>query len=188
MRQVTWAIVLAGMMGISPAAAQTVFRPPAPLDSARAALRDDLVILRDSLHMVDGAAARLQRDYRTASEASLLSRAGLMQEACARSSRTAPSTRLALLEFRLSDRQRLALRQQVVTALDSLHGALRRCDTQFTVMSQPGQGDSIRGYANNRAEQVQAAIRNYEQHLRHFVGSLGIRIIPPGMGPTGTDR
>jgi hypothetical protein len=187
MRQVLWAMVLTGMLGVLPVAAQTVVQP-VRLDSARAALRDDLEVLRDSLHTIDGAAARLQRDYRTASEASLLSRAGLMKEACARSSRTVPSTRQALLDFRLSDRQKLELRQQVVTALDSLHGALRRCETQFTAMSRPSQGDSVRGYANHRAELVQTAIRNYEQHLRHFVGSLGIRILPPGMGSPAAKR
>lgn len=181
MRQITWALVLAGMTGISPAGAQTVFRPPAPLDSARAALRDDLAILRDSLHTVDGAAARLQRDYRTASDASLLSRAGLMKEACARSSRIVPSTRKALLDYRPSDRQKPEGRQEVVTALDSLHAALRRCETQFTAMSRSDQGDSVRGYANDRADRVQTAIRKYEQRLQPFLGSIGIRLLPPGL-------
>ncbi|HZB28404.1 MAG TPA: hypothetical protein VE282_07560 [Gemmatimonadales bacterium] len=187
MRQITWTMVLTGILGVLPAAAQTVVQP-VRLDSAQAALRDGLEVLRDSLHTVDGAAARLQRDYRTASEASLLSRAGLMMEACARSNRTVPPTRKTVLEFRLSDRQKLQLRQQVVTALDSLHNALRRCETQFTAMSRSRQGENVRGYANNRAEQVQTAIRNYEQHLRHFVGSLGIRILPPGMGSPAANR
>ncbi|HEX2249638.1 MAG TPA: hypothetical protein VHH32_04780 [Gemmatimonadales bacterium] len=181
MRQITWAIVLNGLLGILPAAAQTVIGQPPPLDSARAALRDDLAILRDSLHTVDGAAARLQRDYRTASEASLLSRARLMKEACARSSRTLPATKQALLDFTLSDPQKLERRKAVVIALDSLHTALGRCETQFTAMSRPTQGDSVRGYANSRAARVQAAIRTYEQHLRAFLGTIGIRLLPPGM-------
>jgi hypothetical protein len=177
MRLITWAIVLNGVLGVLPAAAQTVIGQPAPLDSGRAALRDDLVILRDSLHTVDGAAARLQRDYRSASEASLLSRARLMKEACARSSRTVPAARQALLNFR----PRLERSREVVSALDSLHAALRRCETQFTAMSRPNQGESVRGYANHRADQVQTAIRKYEQHLQSFLQSVGIRMLPPGM-------
>jgi hypothetical protein len=177
MRRIVWAIIVMGAVGTIPAAAQTVISQPAPLDSARAALRNDLAALRDSLHTVDGAAARLQRDYRTASDASLLSRARLMKDACARSSRTVPSTRQAVLDFR----PQLERSHRVVAALDSLHAALRRCETQFTAMSQPNQGDSVRGYANSRAEQVQMAIRNYEKYLHPYLGSLGIRLLPPGM-------
>ena len=188
MRRIVRAILLTGALGAAPAAAQTVIRQPAPLDSTRAALRDDLVVLRDSLNTVDGAAARLQRDYRTASEASLLSRARIMRDACARSSRTVPSARLAIVDLRLSDRQKLQRRRGVVTALDSLQAALRRCEAQFTALSRAGQADSIRGYANNRADQVQKAIRNYEQHLRPFLGSIGIRILPLGMGSKATGR
>ena len=188
MRHICWLIVLIGVTRVAPVAAQTVVRAPAPLDSARATLRDHLVILRDSLNTVDGAAARLQRDYRAASEASLLSRARLMGEACARSSRTVPSARQAILDFRMSDPQKLRRRQEVITAIDSLQPALRRCETQFAAMSRPGQGDSVRGYANDRAGQVQRTIRNYEQHLRAFLASVGIRIFPVGMGSGAAAR
>jgi hypothetical protein len=41
-----------------PLAAQAVLRPDPPLDSARATLRDALLVLRDSLVTIDGAAAR----------------------------------------------------------------------------------------------------------------------------------
>ena len=84
------------MLGGEQLAAQTVLRSPPPLDSARASLRDAVLVLRDSLVTVDGAAARLQRDYREASGPSLLSRAQQMYEACARSGRTVPQARLAV--------------------------------------------------------------------------------------------
>lgn len=188
MRQISCSILLVGITMVTTAAAQTVIRQPQPLDSARATLRDDLVVLRDSLNTVDGAAARLQRDYRSASEASLLSRARIMKEACARSSRTLPVARKALLGVSLTDPRKLQRRQDVVTALDSLGTALARCDTQFTAMSQPGQADSVRGYANHRAQQVQRAIRSYELHLRPFLGSMGIRIQPLGLGSNAAAR
>ena len=69
---------------VHPLSAQTVIRPTPPLDSARAVLRDALLVMRDSLLTIDGAAARLQRDFRVASGPSLLSRARVMRDACAR--------------------------------------------------------------------------------------------------------
>jgi hypothetical protein len=182
----TAALVLLSLLGSSPLAAQAVLRPPPPLDSARAELRDALVTLRDSLVTIDGAAARLQRDYRQASAASLLSRARLMRDACDRSVRAVPSARASVHGFRLSEPVKVKQRQEVVAALDHLKAALAECDTQFTAMSQQDQAEQVRGYANARAVQVQAALRDYEHVLRQFLGAMGIRVIPLGVtsGPT----
>ena len=65
MTRCTW-LLLGSLVCVGPASAQTVMRPDPPLDSARVAVRDALLILRDSLSTVDGAAARLQRDFRQA--------------------------------------------------------------------------------------------------------------------------
>ena len=99
--------VLLGLLGTAPLHAQVVVQPEPPLDSTRESLRDAMLVFRDSLITVDAAAARLQRDYREASGASLLSRARVMRDACGRSARTVPPTRSALLEAKLSTEKKL---------------------------------------------------------------------------------
>jgi hypothetical protein len=164
----------------APLNAQTVVRPAAPLDSTRAALRDALLVLRDSLSTIDGAAARLQRDYRQASGASLLSRARLIQEACARSVRTVPSTRQVVQTAPIAESRRLKRRAELVSALDLLKTALTRCESEFADMSRPGKAETVRGYGNDRAGKVLGALRRYEQTLHQFFGVMGIRVRPLG--------
>jgi hypothetical protein len=174
-------LALLAAAGFQPVAAQTVVRPAAPLDSARAELRDALVVFRDSLITVDGAAARLQRDFRTASASSLLSRARVMRDACARSLQTVPPTRAALQAAHLMHPRRLQLRRELVVALDSLKGVLRYCETEFSTMSKPGQAEVVRGYGNDRAGRVQAGLRSYERTLQAFLQIMGIRVLPAGV-------
>ena len=178
----TW-FLLGSLVWAGPLSAQTVMRPDPPLDSARAAVRDALLILRDSLNTIDGAAARLQRDFRQASGPSLLSRARVMREACARSERTVAPTRKAVLEVRPLNRPRLEHRSELVGAMDHLSGALARCEKDFAAMSRPGQGETVRGYGNDRAIRVQSAMRKYENALRGFLGVMGIKITPLGANP-----
>jgi hypothetical protein len=177
------ALLLASLAaaGFQPLAAQTVVRPAAPLDSARAELRDALVLFRDSLITIDGAAARLQRDFRTASPPSLLSRARTMRDACARSLRTVPPTRAALHAVHLTHPRRLQLRRELVVALDSLKRILQYCETEFSAMSKPGQSEVVRGYGNDRAERVQVGLRSYERTLQRFLQIMGIRVLPAGV-------
>jgi hypothetical protein len=171
-------LVLAGAPRL---VAQTVIRPAPPLDSARAAVRDALVLLSDSLGTVDAAAARLQRDYQQASGASLLFRARMMREACTRSNSVVPVTRERVLATKVSEAQRLRHRRNLVTALDQLKTALDRCQTEFSRMSQPGQSESVRGYGNDRATRVQGELRKYERALHEFFGVMGIRVTPVGI-------
>jgi hypothetical protein len=158
-------------------------RPEPPLDSARAAVRDALLVLRDSLGSIDGAAARLQRDFRQASGASLLSRARVVRDACGRSVRTVPAARSAVLAANLSERNRIKRRAELVAALDRLNGVLNRCESEFAAMSQPGQAETVRGYGNERAVRVLGALRKYEQSLRDFFAAMGIRVMPRGANP-----
>lgn len=179
---------LAGLLALGallaqPLSAQTVIRPAPPLDSARAALRHALLEMRDSLLTIDGAAARLQRDYRAASGPSLLSRARVMRDACARSVRTVQPTRNVVLAARLSEPNKIKRRQELMGALDQLKGVLTRCEAEFAAMSQTGQEEQVRGYANDRAVRVQGALRSYEQRAREFLGAMGIRVVPMGVNP-----
>jgi hypothetical protein len=175
----TW-FLLGSLVWVGQVSAQTVMRPEPALDPARTAVRDALLILRDSLNTVDGAAARLQRDFRHASGPSLLSRARVMREACARSVRTVPPTRNAVLEAKLLEPRRVKHRNELVGAMDHLRGALARCELDFAAMSRPGQAETVRGYGNDRAVRVQSAMRKYENALRGFFGSMGIRVAPMG--------
>jgi hypothetical protein len=172
-----WLVIL---LGAQPLSAQIVVQPEAPLDSARASLRDALLVLRDSLVTIDAAAARLQRDYREASGPSLLSRARVMRDACARSAKTIPSTRSAVNKAELSDVNRRRHRAALVSALDTLRGVLTRCEKDFAAMSQPDQAETVRGYANDRASRVVGSLRQYEQKMRNFVSAMGIRVTPLG--------
>jgi hypothetical protein len=182
MTRCTW-LLLGSLVCVGPASAQTVMRPDPPLDSARAAVRDALLILRDSLNTIDGAAARLQRDFRQASEASLLSRARVMRDACARSERTVAPARRVVLDVEPLEPRRMKHRSELVKAMDHLSGALARCELDFAAMSRPGQGETVRGYGNDRATRVQSALRKYENALRGFLGVMGIKVTPLGANP-----
>lgn len=168
------------LLAAHPLGAQTVVRPEPTLDSAQVALRDAILVLRDSLVTIDGAAARLQRDYRATSGPSLVSRAKVMRDACARSIRTIPSTRQAVLDAQLASRDKIRGREHLVVALDTLQGALRWCETEFDGMSKLEQAERIRDYGNDRAVKVLSAIRRYEQRMRNFMGLMGIPVTPLG--------
>lgn len=171
---------LIGLLCASPLAAQMLRKPEPPLDSARLVLRDALLVLRDSLATIDAAAARLQRDFRQSSGASLLSRARVMHDACGRSVRTVPYAREAVVAANLSEPGRKQRRDQLVGELDRLKRVLSRCEADFAAMSRPGQAEAVRGYGNHRAVRVQAALRKYERSLHDFFGVMGIRLIPLG--------
>jgi hypothetical protein len=175
-------LALLACLGPGMLAAQTVVRPAPPLDSARAAVRDAVLVLRDSLLTIDAAAARLQRDYQAASSQWLLSRARSMYDACARSARTLPSTRLAVQRGQLNEPLKVKRRQELLGAMDHLKEALGTCESEFEAMSKPGQAERVRGYGNDRATRVQSALRRYEVTLRDFLGTMGIRVLPLGVG------
>jgi hypothetical protein len=174
------------VLAARPVAAQTIIRPQPPLDSARAGLRDALLVLRDSLNGIDGAAARMQRDFQAASGPSLLSRARMIYQACARSGRTVPPTKQAVQSFQLTDSTKAKRRLQLLGAMDQLQVALTRCETEFAAMSKPDQAERVRGYGNDRAIRVQTSIRSYERVLRDFLASLHIRVQPLGANPQPT--
>ena len=172
--------VIAILFAQNLAAQGTVVRPEPALDAGQVTLRDALLRFRDSLNSIDAAAARLQRDYRQASTASLISRARVMREACARSMRNLPRTRQAVLAADAPKGERQRRRGQMVGALDQLRKTLTQCETDFALMSQGGEGERVRGYGNDRAIRVQAALRKYEGVLAAFFSAMRIKVTPLG--------
>lgn len=179
-RAVWWGLLLFVVPSL---AAQTVVRPEPPLDSARASLRDALLVLRDSLASIDAAAGRLQRDYRQASGAALSSRARVMAEACAASARLIPPTRTAVSMADAADDVRAKRRAELLRALGRLSARLERCQADFAAMSKPDQGEQVRGYGNERASRVLAALREYERVAGGFLAAMGIKVTPRGAHP-----
>ena len=176
-----WYLIVAGMLFAQSLVAQgTVVRPEPVLDPARATLRDALLQFRDSLSSIDAAASRLQRDYRQASPASLTSRARVMRDACAGSVRSLPAARKAVLAAAASDELRLRRRGEMVGALNHLQKALARCQSDFTTMSRAGEEERVRGYGNDRAMRVRAALRQYERVLGTFFNAMNIKVTPLG--------
>jgi hypothetical protein len=175
-------LVVVGMLCARSLAAQgTVVAPEVPPDVAQAALRDELLRFRDTLNSIDAAAARLQRDFRQASTASLTSRAAVMRDACARSVRNVAPARKAVLAAKAPDERRLRKREEMVQALDLLRTVLTRCETDFRDLSRPGQGEKVRGYGNDRAVRVRSALRKYERVLGSFFSVMGIKVSPFGI-------
>jgi hypothetical protein len=176
-------LVLLLLLSAGSLAAQTVVRPDPPLDAERLKVRDAVLVLRDSLNSIDAAAARLQRDFRTASGASLVSRARVMREACARSARTIPPTRQVVAAAPASNENRMKRRDELARGLDRLRDALKYCEDEFAAMSQAGQGERVRGYANDRARRVQTELRAYARTASRFLSAMGIKVVPLGAEP-----
>lgn len=176
-----WYLIVVAMTFAQNLAAQgTVVRPEPVLDAGRVTLRDELLRFRDSLSSVDAAASRLQRDYREASAASLLSRARVMREACARSVRSLPAARKAVRAADASEGLRSRRQAELVSALDELQKPLARCESDFAAMSQKGEGERVRGYGNDKARRVMVAMRRYERVLGTFFSAMGIKVTPLG--------
>jgi hypothetical protein len=175
-----WYLIVAVLFSRNLAAQGTVVRPEPELDAGRVALRDALLQFRDSLNSIDAAASRLQRDYRQSSAASLISRARVMHQACARSVRNLPAARKTVLGAEASNERQVKRRGEMVGALDQLQNALDRCQADFAALSRPGEGENVRGYGNDRAGRVLAAMRRYEGIVGRFLSTMGIRVSPLG--------
>lgn len=173
-------IVVAVLFSRNLAAQGTVVRPEPELDAGRMVLRDALLQFRDSLGSIDAAASRLQRDYRQSSAASLISRARVMHQACARSVRGLPAARKTVLGAEASTEGQLKRRGEMVGALDQLQKVLVRCESDFAALSRAGEGENVRGYGNDRAGRVLAALRRYEGVVGQFLSTMGIKVSPLG--------
>jgi len=53
----------------------------------------------------------------------------------------------------------------------------------FAAMSQPGQAETVRGYAYARSQVVQGGLQRYEESLRAFLTAMAIYISPAAPTP-----
>lgn len=169
--------------GLAPVAqAQTVVQPKAPLDSARASVRDAILVFRDSLQVVHAGGARMRRDFQTASGAALVSRARIMRDGCAASVRALSPTRAAVESGPAGTDKERAARTALLVEMDRLSAALTECRTIFSGWVDSRDGEAVRGYGNRASDTVRGPILTYEDKLQHYLGLLGIRIQPLGAG------
>ena len=164
--------------------AQTVFRPPAPLDSAHAAVRDAVLIFRDSLQLVHASGARLRRDFHGASSAALVSRARSLRDGCNASLRGLPSARASFASAPVSSPRSESARSALLTEMDRLEGALKECRATFGEWVRVSDAEAVRGYGNRRAADIRTAIQAYENRVKRYLGHQNIRIRPLGAGPS----
>jgi hypothetical protein len=157
--------------------------PEQPLDSNRAAVRDALYVLRDTLHPVIAAVAWLERDFRATSVQALTSRARDLGQACAAAERNVPSTLAAVT--RTTTHAKFPRRSQVTleASLGTLARELASCKAEFSKLGTRGNGEEVRGYGNRRAQPIRAEILRYESAVDGFFRALEIPNRPLGARP-----
>lgn len=161
----------------------TMVLPDKPLPTEHARVQDAAYVLRDTLFAVTGAAARMNRDFRETSDASLLSRAREMSLACAAAERNIATPRAAVGDTPASTRLREREKQRLLGAYDELTAATRSCVSQFQTLAEPGKGEEIRGYGNRHASTVVREIRRYESALDGYFRAMNIPNRPRGARP-----
>lgn len=159
------AIVFAGT---SPLSGQTVIAPAPKLDSTQTAVRDALYRLRDSLQLVDAAAARIARDRAMSSDLLLRSRASLVATRCASVAKALTPTRNVITSAGLPKADRNALRATLLRSLDSLEAGMAGCVTEFRRLQLPEQAAELRDYGIGRGKKVQGYIRRHDAAVAPF--------------------
>ena len=174
-----------GSLAAAPVAlgAQAVVTQTGPVSAASAQVRDAMLVLRDSLMAVNGAAARLQRDYRQTSDAALTWRAREIANACARSVRTLEPTRKVIAAADAEGAVRIRARTEVLGALNALAAEMGRCSDEFAAMAERGKAEEVRGYGNRRAEPILKALYDYDVIASRFFKAWGMEVRPLGARP-----
>lgn len=181
-----------GLVLSRPLNAQGFIKPDAPLDSASARARSSFLTMRDSLHTVSSAAARLQRDLRTATDAVLLSRVRAVRDGCTNSLRGVPASREGMLKSGPAGNAPLPRRTALERSFLELRSTLSTCSDAFGEMSARGKESQIRDHSMSLAIKTQTAIRDFESAADAFLRTLGIKVRPYGAGASpyagGTQR
>lgn len=158
----------------------TVVLPDKPLPPEHARMQDAAYVLRDTLYAVTSAAARLHRDFRATSSASLTSRARELKLACGAVERNIANPRMVLTETPTDSRYREREKKRLLGAYDDLARAAATCATRFTTLAEAGKGEEVRGYGNRDASAMVSEIRKYENALDGFFRAMNIPNRPRG--------
>jgi hypothetical protein len=165
--------------GARPADAQMVVQPQAKLNPTQTSVRNELYRLRDRLLPVGAALARLPRDMRTASDASLQSRARLVTQRCSGALAGLDSVRAIIAEQPLPDPDPQGVHQELLRAMDRLRGGLTQCVQEFRGLSEPARTQELRDYGIGRGQRIENTILEYEPTVqRYFRLALGIAYSP----------
>lgn len=151
-----------------PLVAQADAPAQASLDSTQVTIQRTILVLRDSLRLVDAASASLARDRQTTSDASLRSRATVMSTRCAAASRTAAATKAIVVTTARPTPDPRALRSALQGALTELEAQLNRCTLEFKGLAAPEKAEELRGYGIGKGLKVQQGIRRYELVLAPY--------------------
>ena len=145
-------------------------------------MRDNYLVFRGILRVIDAASSRLTRDIRTASGALLLSRNRAVLAACANTLRSIDAAGQSLLGSSSASRAPARARSEVERSLGELRPALSRCVTEFSEYSDPARSSAVRDAGAHSASDAVMTGKKFERAAEALLGTLGITIRPYGSG------
>lgn len=176
-------IVCAILMGAaSPIAAQSSVVMPERLSPEQLSVRNAYLVLRDSLHAVEAGGARLVRDKRGSSDASLSSRARVISRGCVASLGLIDSARVRMMAIESDNPRVRERRSNLSDSFTELAAGLGKCQTEFTRLADPANVEELRGYGFGRAEAIREIIQHFNKMSVEYLRILGIEIRPIGSG------
>ena len=153
---------------------------PDTLDAQRRDVRDILVVLRDSLHTVEAAAAQFDRGHSSASVELLYSRGRTIKNACTRSLRNIGPAREVVKADDWGDEYRTMRQNQVLEAMDVLEKSVNACQSVWDGLVTPENAEQIRTAGPAEAESITKAIHAYGAVVSGYYKALGIYVSPAG--------
>lgn len=151
------------------------------LDLERRDVRDILVVLRDSLHTVEAAAAQFDRGHAAASIELLYSRGRTLKNACTRSLRNIGPAREVVKADDWGDEYRTMRQGQVLEAIDLLEQSVNACQSVWDGLVTPENAEQIRTAGPAEAESITKAIHEYGNVVAGYYKALGIYVRPAGV-------
>ena len=150
------------------------------LDAQRRDIRDVLVVLRDSLHTVEAAAAQFARGNATASPELLYSRGKTIKNACIRSLRNVEPARMVVKADDWGNEFQTKWQHELLQAMDSIEQSLNACEATWGQLATPENAEQIRTVGPREAESISSDIQVYGAVVGGYYKSLGIYVKPAG--------
>ncbi len=150
------------------------------LGTERRDVRDILVVLRDSLHTVQAAAAQFARGNASASPELLYSRGKTIKNACIRSLRNVGPARRVVKADDWGDEYRTMRQNELLQAMDSIERSLNACEATWDELATPENAERIRTEGPREAESITGDIRLYGGVVAGYYKALGIYVKPAG--------